>query len=311
MVDSLFAAFYDHGDYERTIQQANRILVYNEQNYIVLTLKGAALGGLGRNEEAIAQLTQAIRAQSTYIPAYYWRAVVSYGMRDYENAALDMETVALSEPEDVELQMALASYRMAAGWFAQAIDQYTELLRQDSTLVGENRATALTKRSEAKYRIGDVQGAHADADQALALDLPGMPTYGAYVARGNIYLREDQYGEALDAIEAAIAARPDSVADARVALDFNNRGYGQLMQGDTQAALADINKAQALFPENAFVYRNRALVYLKLGKRTDACADIQRAIELDYTLQFGYDGQYGPPPEELQERYCTPPSEGE
>jgi regulator of sirC expression with transglutaminase-like and TPR domain len=51
--------------------------------------------------------------------------------------------------------------------------------------------------------------------------------------------------------------------------------------------MKDINHSLDLLPTNSYAYKNRALVYFDLAEKNKGCADLEKAIELGYTKQYG------------------------
>ena len=51
--------------------------------------------------------------------------------------------------------------------------------------------------------------------------------------------------------------------------------------------MTDINHSLILLPNNSYAYKNRALVYLNRKDNDKGCADLNKAIELGYTEQYG------------------------
>ncbi len=63
---------------------------------------------------------------------------------------------------------------------------------------------------------------------------------------------------------------------------YNNRGICEEKNGNTDAALADYNKAIDLDPRLEVAYGNRAWLYETLGKKNEAYADYKKAAGLGY-----------------------------
>ena len=81
-------------------------------------------------------------------------------------------------------------------------------------------------------------------------------------------------------------------------LTLNNRGFTRYKLNNLAGALEDINKSIFLYTTNAYAYKNRALVYLALDKKEEACTDLQKARELQF------EKQYGPEVNELIKKNC-------
>lgn len=63
--------------------------------------------------------------------------------------------------------------------------------------------------------------------------------------------------------------------------DFSLQGTDKFHQGDYQGAIADLDQAIELNPENAFAYNNRGNTYYALQKYPQAIAEYDKAIALN------------------------------
>jgi tetratricopeptide (TPR) repeat protein len=139
-------------------------------------------------------------------------------------------------------------------------------------------ATAYYNRGIVRKAQGDLAGALADYNQAIAL----KPHYTIYTNRGVERMEQGDLAGALADHNQAIALKSDN-ADA-----YYNRGLVRGKQGDLAGALADYNQAIALKPDDAVTYYNRGLVRREQGDLAGALADYNQAIALkpDYTVAY-------------------------
>ena len=102
-------------------------------------------------------------------------------------------------------------------------------------------------------------------------------TPGDYLSRGlDRHLRGDLAGATAD-YDRAIARYPDSVSQAVVYL---SRGNAHKEQGDLAGAIADYGRAIARHPSYAAAYLSRGLAYQEAGDLEQARADYQLVPEL-------------------------------
>lgn len=92
-------------------------------------------------------------------------------------------------------------------------------------------------------------------------------------ARANTLLADNDFAGALDAIDAALAARPDWT------LALQLRGWILHALDRDADALATLNEAVEAAPEEVQSYRTRASIHEALGDLDSAVADIERALE--------------------------------
>ncbi|OFY91198.1 MAG: hypothetical protein A3K10_15630 [Bacteroidetes bacterium RIFCSPLOWO2_12_FULL_31_6] len=68
---------------------------------------------------------------------------------------------------------------------------------------------------------------------------------------------------------------------------LNNRGFVKLNIDDIEGALIDINKSLELDPNNSYAYRNKALLYLKKNDIKLVCENLHLAKKYGFTIYFG------------------------
>ena len=141
---------------------------------------------------------------------------------------------------------------------------WTEELRNNpqSAIAHNNIATF-------KYHTGDLPGALAEVNRALALD----PDW--HKALTNRAVMRDLAGDAAgarDDYDRTLSLRPDQ------AVAWNNRGKLKQEGGDLEGARADLSEAIARDPR-AMYYVNRAEVLVALKRVPEAMADYTAALE--------------------------------
>jgi tetratricopeptide (TPR) repeat protein/V8-like Glu-specific endopeptidase len=128
-------------------------------------------------------------------------------------------------------------------------------------------------RANEKSDRGDIPGALADLNQAIALN----PKYDiAYNNRGLIQYKQNNWSQALADYNQALAINPKNDSS------FNNRGLLKIEKTkDYPGALADLNRAIALNANNSNAFNNRGyLKYLK-NDATGSMADYNQSIAID------------------------------
>ena len=70
-------------------------------------------------------------------------------------------------------------------------------------------------------------------------------------------------------------------------LCYSNRSFSRLKTNDLNGAMKDINKSLDLYASNSYAYKIRALIYIEKGKIKKACEDLETALELRDTKQYG------------------------
>lgn len=100
-------------------------------------------------------------------------------------------------------------------------------------------------------------------------------TCNDYYNRGNDYLNQEKYDEAISDYNKALELDPKHV------YAYNNRGLAYQAQGKYDKAMSDYNKALELDPKHVRTYNNRGNAYLKQEKLAKAILDYNKALALD------------------------------
>ena len=131
-----------------------------------------------------------------------------------------------------------------------------------------------------KYERGDIQGALADLNQAIALN----PKFAeAYYNRGLLKVQNlnDVQGALAD-YDRAIALTPKS------ALAYNNRGHLKYHKlNDVQGALDDLSKAIEVNSNFAGGYYIRGDLFYSTGNRSAAIVDFRKVAEIERSSAVG------------------------
>ena len=79
---------------------------------------------------------------------------------------------------------------------------------------------------------------------------------------------------------------------------LNNKGFLHYKKKEYSTALKYINESINIFPNNSYAYRNRALVYLALDLKKEACRDLSIAEHYEFQIRYGNEVA------ELIEKHC-------
>ncbi|MEZ5197050.1 MAG: tetratricopeptide repeat protein [Bacteroidales bacterium] len=190
----------------------------------------------------------------------------------------------------------------------------------------QNSPQHFFKNGSAKYQLKDYSGAIKDLSEAITLD----PDYAdAYYVRAICHSELSQTDQALNDFNKVIELDP-GFKDAYVnrafyvkekkgdyegaildynkfielntngdnAFALNNRGFSKYKLGLFEEALTDVDKSIQFDPKNAFAYKNRALIFIEMDSINKVCSDLNRAIELGFTQNYGNEAS------DLQRQYC-------
>jgi tetratricopeptide (TPR) repeat protein len=99
--------------------------------------------------------------------------------------------------------------------------------------------------------------------------------YGYWYRRGLSYYENDEYENALADFDKALAIWPDSL----YTLDYRGASYRHLFE--YEKAIADFNRSLAISPDNTYALYERGAVYFDLADYDKAIADFTKTIELE------------------------------
>jgi len=191
----------------------------------------------------------------------------------------------------------------------------------------QNSASHYFKNGSAKYQLKNYKAAVQDFNQAIELE---NEYSDAYYVRALCYGNLNKYDKALNDFNKVIELKPNykdayinrgfyvfektgdfegAISDYNKFLElngdddnafaFNNRGYAKYKINDLEGAMNDIQESIRINPENSFVYKNRALIYISLDSLVLACQDIEQANIL------GFSDNYGAEVNELITKFCS------
>ena len=168
----------------------------------------------------------------------------------------DMDTIRL---------YAHASETYAKGHFAET----AQMLYPAGMLRKTNKfPPALMLRIKAEYFSGDLKKAEISCRQLLKLQ---PSSYEARVYLIKILLEKGDLTEAIRLTELLLADNPQDIRILRIAAELADKS------GKTNEALDLLNRAAELSGESALVLLDRARLYWRAGKGTEAVNDLRRA----------------------------------
>ncbi|MGI8723974.1 MAG: tetratricopeptide repeat protein [Methyloceanibacter sp.] len=289
------------GDFNKSIElSAENPAVYNN--------RGNALIDLGHADEAVKDFDRAITLSPTYGPAYNNRGNAHMTLGQYAAAFQDFRKA-------VELMPTSAVPFNGRG------KAHAELVRYHAAVRDFNRALALNAKYEPAYRNRAetylVLGKYREAADDVTLALASQPEQPELLLmRARAYDGDKKYITALEDLNKAIELKPelaaayiergnvftavrrvdDGIGDYTRAIELDPKNVDayalrasaklQILAKEGEpapadAALADVNQALLLAPDNALALRVRGNIYEALTRTDDAIADYRLALAKD------------------------------
>ncbi len=216
--------------------------------------------------DAVERQIQTLTAQLAKTPSakqYYERGSAYLKLRVFDKAADDFtQAIKLDDSlDDAYLGRGLAHGRLRM--FDEAIDDLTVFIDRNP-----NNSHAYTKRGVRRIWAGDYENAEKDLKKAIALDANNAE---ARDDLGVMYARKKEFKKALEQFTRVVEIDPS------YSKGFHNLAMTHHILGNYDQSLMSINKSLELLPndKNALLLKGETL--LKLGRREEAEAIMDRA----------------------------------
>ncbi|MEZ6188062.1 MAG: tetratricopeptide repeat protein [Planctomycetota bacterium] len=227
----------EQGRVERALEDLGQVLLLEPEGTRFYVERAKVLGSLGRDLEALRDYEQALRLNPRYADAWVNRGASLVRLGRAEEAQRDFERALALDPSLAQAWANLGALKSARGDYAGALSDYDRALALDPDL-----AFALHKRGFAHSRLEHDAEAVADFERFAQVS-PEDPEAHHNLGVGLFLV--GRYAEGVATLDRALQLRP------RYGPSLVYRGLCRMRQGDPQAALADLEAAQAagLTPE--------------------------------------------------------------
>jgi arylsulfatase A-like enzyme/Flp pilus assembly protein TadD len=228
-------------------------------------LEAKSLVGAGRPEDALALVSEVLKADPENPAALALSGTLLFSAGRRDSGLSQLEAAALSAPGVYENQWNLANALHVSGRLAEAARAYRSALA-----LQPSAAEARYALGNALYGTGDAAGAVREYHEAIRLGLASPPVRAAL-------------GTALDAggdlggAEASLRAAVE--ADPKFAEAWNKLGIVREKAGRKEEARQAYRKALEASPGNADALFNHAKVSLLLGDRDSAGRGVRELLE--------------------------------
>jgi tetratricopeptide (TPR) repeat protein len=298
------------GQNDAALRLVDRELSRASEDPRLWTLKGVALTGLSREQEALAAFHRALQIDARYVPALQAAAQIEYGAR-HPRAKRTLEQLIAVDPANQVAHGMLGALafdrrdcRAAVTHFEQsgdaidtngaALDQFGHCLyvlgrSADAVQIFERLKTVTHDDPAAVMKLAVVLHASGQSREALALLRPMADQPDADGALLNlvadVHASLDEVAEAIAALRRAIAAAPRDETHylSLTSLCLEREAY------DLALEIASVGVQNV--PDSARLYTMRGVVHAQLGHSEEAETDFQRAGQLEPERPVGRVGQ--------------------
>ena len=254
---------------------------------------------------AIADETEAIRLDSTYKQAYFFRGFNKYITNQIREAMLDFSRVIELDPRDTQSYYYRGLIKNKLGNFQAALSDFDKVLEINPRFRG-----AYTGRGEAKFNMSQYETAIVDLSVAISLD---SFDHRVLMLRGRARLalsqpdsacldfrQGDEKGDQLATqlyykycrlrergLTPPVAPIATKVAPRSAALDHLNRGRTLYNHSEYEAAVKELTNY--LVTDTSFnAYYYRGLSQVNLAHWVEGINDLTRAVAIDSSQSNAY-----------------------
>ncbi len=241
----------------------------NPDNAISILLSAQLLEQMNRYELAVQAYGRVPNDSLLYQQAALGRTDVLRRSDRLDEAIEELRALAETYPETLRFRVALGDTLMQQDRFAEARGAYDQAIAGFTVdLPGQWRT--YFQRAIALSKIDEWPAAEADFRKALELN-PEEPTVLNYL--GYTYVeRQENLDEALDMIERAVAARPDS------GYIVDSLGWLQFRLGRYDEAVENMERAVELMPVDPILNDHLGDTYWAVGRKREARFQWRRAL---------------------------------
>jgi len=276
---SLVRNFEEMGVYDRLLEEATRGLSLaqdNVQKVGFLVARAGALDELGRYDEALRDLDEALGLDPQSVIAMTNRAVTLMKLEEFEAAAQDLDKALSLDPDQGVARLNLGNLHNLRDEPAIAVRELTRALR--SLPKGPEQGAAHLSRGNAHLMLENYQEAIEDFSVAAKLYTDPEPKAYCEFRRAVALSGSGDHDAAFQAIEASLELN-DEAFEAHVF-----KGQLSLEQGKPDDAVAELTRALELEAADEMTSQAlnlRAEAYARQGRPDLALRDYDRAVELD------------------------------
>ena len=262
---------FTSGNSAQALKYYDEALVIDSAFVDVWFNKGLVFAAQASYDEAIYAFSQAIQYKPTYYQPYLSRSNAHLAVKQYYGALEDARVlqVVWSDSANVDFLTGLI---------------YTELKQYDSALHFFHEAGKKDpSNSEIQVNMGNVYYHMNMPDSALVYlktnTLSTQEKAVAYNTLALISMQQEQYERSLSYIDSALTISPGNP------YFLNNKGLGLLKAGGLDESEKYLNLSMRADPYNAWVYRNKGLLYLEKKEGAMAVRMLLKAYGMDDELE--------------------------
>ena len=261
--------YYGQGKYDNALSDYTEAIKLNHKYTEAYYNRGLAYYEKKEYDKALEDFDQAIKLNPDYAMAYYKRGnIFFYNKDETDKGITDFDRVIELNPDYYQ-----AYYDRGVAFLSK--DEYDKSFADFSKAIELNSqyGAPYYGRGRIYYERKDYDNAIKDLGQAIKIN---QQFYDAYFWRGRAYTEKEMYYSASSDLGKAIELNPQ-YADAYY---YRALIYDKNMKR-AEDAMKDYSQAISLAPKKyAAAYNNRAEIYYNKGNYDQALADLQEALAI-------------------------------
>lgn len=317
MVADAFYELFKENNYKDALILCKERLAINNNDVLLHFFMAEAYHNLGNESESDKAMDYVYNFKPQTVRDYEDMTHISMIYNDYKKAySLIKEALKISDSTVQDQQASLLVKQAAIRKEINVPGESSKVKFENITELYEKALQAKNSKVQGKtvYALkASYERLIGELDTAINTFSDGIKTYPdftlGYMNLAFLYSEKEDYKEALrisDIIITLVNNGTNSVLDAELSPDvgsnledidnlfpviYNNRGYVKYKLNDLEGALTDVNYSILMLPENAYAHRNKALINIALGNKDAACNDLQKALDLGFTKDYGLEVQ--------------------
>jgi tetratricopeptide (TPR) repeat protein len=263
------SALFHAREYRDAIAALDEYILAHPQQAKALALRGDSKANLGDNAGALKDYDAALEADPQYQYGYVTRCETRLQVDDQSGALADCEMALKLNSSDPQAYEDRGDIHFARQAYDLALADYDKAVS-----LGRSNPYLFAARCDSDRLNGKLDLAEADCEKSLSLDPKNRR--GLW-ASGRLALAEKRYSDAVSALTAYIAEKPESSDTA-----YYFRGLANNRLKNYGSALADLSIYVKRAPDDGDGYRERAVALYGSGDKKAAAGDLSTA-KLSYT----------------------------
>jgi tetratricopeptide (TPR) repeat protein len=257
------------GYFKEAIDYADKEIARNPSSSEAFEYRGIAKYMMMYIDEAFEDLNKAISLDNNNHKALSNRANIYRDRQEYEQAISDYKLALSIAPENLYYKTSLAHIYLVLKDYQNCLNFAGSVLNVEPINYYGLYYSAVSFHDIKNYKEAiacyKILLTHYPPTWELYNNLAFSQTYN-----NELKAAKDNFQKAID-------------ADIYAAYPYDNLGYVFYLEKNYPIALELINKSIELDPSNSWAFKNRALVYIALGKIDSATSDLNYALELGYS----------------------------